>query len=94
MLDGEGEKFFKQYSSLLECSRGLNHPIESKTHSLCNNFPRRAYYGVAAAFFAENSRVPELVRQYLEFAKGVQPNQYDQISKRLDQLLAIAQSKR
>lgn len=94
MLNDDGEKFFKQYSSLLECSRGLNHPIKSKTHPLCNNFPRRAYYGVATAFFAENSRVPELVRQYLDFAKAVQPNQCDQIAKRLDQLIAVAQSKR
>lgn len=93
MLSGEGEKFFKQYSSMLECSRGLNHPVESKIHPLCNNFPRRAYYGVATAFFAENSRVSELVRQYLEFAKAVQPNQYGQIAKRLDQLISVAQSK-
>lgn len=92
MLDEEGEPFFKQYSSLLECSRGLNDPIESKTHPLCNNFPRRAYYGVATAFFAENVRVPELVRHYLEFAKNVQPNQYEQISKRLDQLIMVAKN--
>lgn len=93
MLNSDGEKFFERYSSLLECSRGLNYPIESKTHPLCNNFPRRAYSGVTTAFFAENSRVPELVSQYLDFAKVVQPNQCDQIAKRLDQLIQVAQSK-
>ncbi|MGH8038034.1 MAG: hypothetical protein ACRES5_34720 [Pseudomonas sp.] len=94
MLSGEGEMFFKKYSSLLECSRGLNDPIESITHPLCNNFPRRVYLGVAAAFFAENKRVPELIAQYLAFAKVVQPSQYGQIAKRLDQLMLVAQSKR
>lgn len=93
MLNSDGEKFFEKYSSLIECSRGLNHPIESESHPLCNNFPQRAYYGVAAAFFAENNRVPELVREYLKFAKAVKPNQSDQIAKRLDQLIQIAQSK-
>lgn len=93
MLDEEGKAFFEKYSSLLECSRGLNHPIETETHPLCNNFPLRAYYGVASAFLAEKERVPELVRQYMGFAKAVQPNHYDQIAKRLDHLVSIAQSK-
>ena len=91
MLGDEGREFFEKYSSLRECSQGLNDPIQSKTHPLCNNFPRRVYCGVAAAFFAENHRVPELVRQYLEFAKNAQPNKYEQIAILLDQLISIVQ---
>lgn len=94
MLNSDGEDFFKRYSSLLECSQGLNNPLESKVHPLCNNFPRRAYYGVAAAIFAENDRVPELVSQYLHFAMSVLPKQYDQIATRLEQLTMAAQSAR
>lgn len=94
MLNSDGEDFFNRYSSLLECSRGLNNPLESKVHPLCNNFPRRAYYGVAAAIFAENDRVPELVSQYLHFAMSVLPKQYDQIATRLQQLTLAAQSDR
>ncbi|WP_273429711.1 hypothetical protein [Chitinibacter tainanensis] len=94
ILDEDGWQFFERFASLSECAKGLNDPIESKTHPLYNNFPRRAYYGVASAFFADNSQVTGLIHQYLEFAKVVQPNQYDQISKRFDQLIATAQSRR
>lgn len=93
MLSHEGKSYFEKYSSLLECSQGLNDPIESKTHPLCNNFQRRVYCGVAAAFFAENDRVPELIRQYLEFAKSAQPNQHEQIANRLDKLISVARSR-
>jgi hypothetical protein len=91
LLDGDGEVFFGRYSSLLECSRGLNEPVRSLTHPLCNNFPRRAYYGVAAAFFTEKRRVPDLVREYLEFAESEQPSKYSQISGRFEKLIEIAE---
>jgi hypothetical protein len=87
MLDEHGDQFFQRYSSLLECSRGLNDVINVNTHPLCNNFPLRAYYGVAAAFFSENDRVPELVDGYLDFARVSTPKQYDEIAKRLGQLV-------
>jgi hypothetical protein len=92
MLDEHGDQFYQRYSSLLDCSRGLNDRINVSTHPLCNNFPRRAYYGVAAALFSESDRVPELVSQYLDFAKISTPKQYDEVAKRLDQILSIASS--
>lgn len=90
IFDEDGQEFFSRYASLLECSRGLNDPIDSISHQLCNNFPRRAYSGVASAFFAESYRVPQLLNQYLKFAERVQPNQCEQIAERLEKLVAVA----
>jgi hypothetical protein len=94
IINGDGKNFFEKYSSLFDCSQGLNHPVESKDHPLCNNFPRRAYCGVAAAFFAENSRVHDLVSQYVEFSKKILPSQADRIANRLEQLIAAAEARR
>lgn len=90
LVTNEGEGFFKKYASLLACSQGLNEPIGSKAHPLCNHFPNRAYYGIATAWFAENERVPDLVNRYLKFTQDVLPNKYGQVEKRIDQLLTIA----
>jgi hypothetical protein len=70
MLSAGGFKFFEEYSSVLRCSIGLNDPIETRTHPLCNSFPLRAYYGVAAAGLSQPERVPELIRKYAEFAEA------------------------
>ncbi len=94
IINGDGKNFFDKYSSLFECSQGLNQPIESKNHPLCNNFPRRAYCGVAAAFFAENSRVHDLISQYVEFSKKALPNQAGRIAERLGQLIEAAEARR
>lgn len=69
MMDRHGDAFFERYSSLLECSRGLNDPIETRTYSLLNAYPQRAYYGIAAAGLAEPTRVPELVEAYTAFSR-------------------------
>jgi hypothetical protein len=69
MLNNNGLPFLDQYSSLLVCSRGLNEPVEARTHPLLNNFPLRAYYGVAAAGLSEPSRVPSLIRGYADYAE-------------------------
>lgn len=70
MLEGDGFGFFDRYSSLEECAQGLNEPIEAITHPLFNRFPSRAYYGVAAAALTEPSRVPKLMRDYIEFMRN------------------------
>jgi hypothetical protein len=49
---------------------------------------------VASALFSERDRVPELASQYLDFARDRIPNQYDEIAKRLDQILSIASSEK
>lgn len=67
MLSNDGYAFYNRYSSLLECSRGLNSPIDAMTHPLLNNFPLRAYYGIASAALAEPDRVPLLIRDYTDF---------------------------
>jgi len=90
LLKNEGDSFFKEFSSLLECSRGLNQPIAAKTHPLCNNFPRRAYYGVACAAIAEPHRVGMLLSQYKDYAAQVLPAQIGRIEARLDELTSIA----
>lgn len=92
IIAGEGRGFFERYSSLLACSQGLNEPIESKSHALCNNFPRRAYNGIAAASFSEKNRVPDLVNRYLRFAKDILPNQYDAIEKKIRQLISVIEN--
>ena len=89
ILGEEGSEFFERYSSLLACSQGLNNQIESKSHPLCNNFPRRAYYGIATAWFAEKERVPDLTDRYLRFAKEALPSQYEQIEKKVSQLISV-----
>lgn len=86
-----GLDFFERYSSILECSIGLNEPVNSLTHPLCNNFPRRAYYGIGAAFFSERDRVPGLVSGYLDFARSETPAQYQKIEGRMAQLVAAAE---
>jgi len=80
MLEGDGFGFFERYSSLEECAQGLNEPIETRTHPLCNGFPLRAYYGVAAAALTQPDRVPTLVQRYVEFIRSsgvVDPLMYD-----------------
>lgn len=80
MLEGDGFGFFERYSSLEECAQGLNEPIETRTHPLCNGFPLRAYYGVAAAALTQPDRVPTLVERYVEFIRSsgvVDPLMYD-----------------
>jgi hypothetical protein len=80
MLEDDGFAFFDRYSSLEECARGLNEPIETITHPLCNSFPGRAYYGVAAAALTEPDRVIELVEAYVKFmhtSGAVDPKMYD-----------------
>ena len=80
MLENDGFAFFDRYSILEECARGLNEPIETITHALCNSFPSRAYYGVAAAALSEPGRVPDLVQAYVEFMRtsgAVDPKMYD-----------------
>ena len=68
ILKLEGDSFFKKYSTIRESSKGLNESIAAKAHPLCNNFPRRAYYGVACAGIAEPQRVGTLRVQYLDYA--------------------------
>lgn len=89
LLKNEGESFFKEFSSILECSKGLNEPIATKTHPLCNNFPRRAYYGVACAAIAEPHRIGALLSQYKDYAAQVLPTQVGRIEERLDELTSI-----
>ncbi len=69
MLLSDGFKFFQSYSDIRECSIGLNTPIKTRAHQLCNSFPLRAYYGVAAAGLSQPERVPELIRSYIDFAR-------------------------
>jgi hypothetical protein len=91
MMSKDGLQFFSRYSDLLECSRGLNAPIETRTHPLCNNYPLRAYYGVAAAAFAEPERVPNLISEHLAYARDfevVDNGVYD-VAKDLKGLEAI-----
>lgn len=70
MLEKDGFAFFEHYSSLEECARGLNDPIETITHPLFNRFPSRAYYGVVAAALTEPDCVPKLVQEYVEFMRS------------------------
>jgi hypothetical protein len=89
LVDQEGAEFFSRYASVLECSLGLNEPVTSNSHALFNNFPLRAYYGITAASFAQPDRVLGLVRDYRAFAKVSAPSQFEQISKKIDELMAI-----
>lgn len=80
MLESDGFAFFDRYSSLTECAQGLNEPIQTLTHPLCNGFPLRAYYGVTAAALVEPDRVSALVREYVDYIRdsgAVDPLIYD-----------------
>lgn len=70
MLDEDGFAFFARYSSIEECAQGLNDPIATRTHPLCNGMPGRAYYGVAAAALTQPDHVANLVRDYAEFIRS------------------------
>lgn len=89
MLEQEGRQFFEKYSSLLACSQGLNDVIKTTSHPLCNNFPNRAYYGIAVASLVEKHRVPELVKQYLEYTKEILPSLYDDTEKKINKLISV-----
>lgn len=92
MLLADGYEFFRNYSDAHECSVGLNAPIEARTHPLHNNFPLRAYYGVAAAGLTQPERVPSLIESYTEFARrdgAVEILAYD-VGKELSGVDAIA----
>lgn len=67
LLCNEGH-LLEYREDVLACSIGLNSPIETLRHPLCNNFAMRAYYGVAAAGLTQPDRVPSLVQSYTEFA--------------------------
>ncbi|WP_145206896.1 MULTISPECIES: hypothetical protein [Sphingomonadaceae] len=92
MLLTDGFKFFRHYSDIYECSVGLNAPIEGHTHPLCNNFPLRGYYGVAAAALAQPERVPSLIQSYTDYARrdGVVDNGVYEVGKELSGVDAIA----
>ncbi|WP_443751353.1 hypothetical protein [Asticcacaulis solisilvae] len=93
MLEADGFEFFERYSSLGECAQGLNEPIETRVHPLCNGFPLRAYYGVAAAALTEPDRVPHLIEQYIEFIRDsgiVDPLMYE-VAKDKSGLAAVAE---
>lgn len=90
MLDQWGDAFFARYSSLLECSRGLNDPIESTSHPLLNNIEKRAYYGVTTASFVEPQRVSGLVEAYGVFVRQSRPMSFEQIVARLDRVVRAA----
>jgi len=85
-----GAAFFDKYSSLAACSEGLNDVIETKSHPLLNNFPMRAYYGLAAAALCEPDRVETLFTSYCQFSLREFPDQYQQISGRLTKVRAMA----
>lgn len=91
MLLTDGMQFFQSYSDVLNCSIGLNAPIDTRTHPLCNNFPLRAYYGVAAAALAQPKRVPLLLQSYAEFARdnGISDNRVYDVGKDLSGVDAI-----
>ena len=89
LIDNEGATFFSRYASLLECCIGLNEPIASNSHPLCNNLPLRAYYGITTAWFVQPERVPSLVTEYRDFAKISAPGQFEATSKKLDELMAV-----
>jgi hypothetical protein len=80
MMAAHGDAFFERYASLLECSRGLNDPIETGTHPLLNSYPKRAYYGIAAAGLAEPERMRELVEAHTAYCRKqgwIDPGVYD-----------------
>lgn len=91
MLFADGFDFFRMYSDARECSRGLNEPIEATTHPLFNNFPKRAYYGVAAAALSEPERVQPLVQSYADYARtsNVVDNGVYDVGKELSGIDAI-----
>lgn len=68
LVDGVGDDFYHVYSTVRECSRGLNSPVDAISHQLCNDFEARMYYGLACALLTEPERVKELAKKYIEFA--------------------------
>lgn len=70
MMTDDGFAFLERYSSVLECSRGLNEPLAGQSHPLLNAFPLRAYYGVATAAVSEPERVASLVAAYAALVRG------------------------
>lgn len=89
IVEGVGDGFYQKYSTVMECSRGLNFPIDVISHHLCNNFPNRAYYGVACAMLAEPDRVPELAKQYVEFATAAKIGNTSKITEKIYKLLSF-----
>ncbi|WP_156811581.1 hypothetical protein [Cupriavidus sp. USMAHM13] len=94
ILKGEGGDFYEKYSSLLNCSVGLNEPVETKVHPLCNNFPRRAYYGIACSAIAESDRLKSLVDQYKSYVAKIAPAQRERVEKRIDDLISLLEGGR
>lgn len=89
VLADDGKAFFERYSSLKTCSQDLNNPIESRNHPLYNNFARRAYYGVATAWFSERESVACLVEGYRQFAMDSVAAEYDEINMNMRKLIGI-----
>ncbi|WP_454675456.1 hypothetical protein [Achromobacter pestifer] len=89
VVDGAGGDFYKKYSNVLECSRGLNLPIEVISHPLCNNLHYRIYNGLACAMLSEPSRVLELTRQYLDYANITMPVDVEKIKIKIDKLISF-----
>lgn len=91
MLSADGFDFFRIYSDVCECSVGLNAPGEASTHPLLNNFPLRAYYGVAAAALSQPERVPSLLQSYADLARqnGLIDNGVYEVGKELTGIDAI-----
>lgn len=92
MFAADGLDFFRHYSDLQECSVGLNAPIETRTHQLCNNFPLRAYYGIVAAALTQPERLPSLIQSYVEYAlhSGAGETIMYEVGKELSGVDAIA----
>lgn len=90
IVEGVGDVFYQNYSTIMECSRGLNAPVDVISHQLCNNFPNRVYYGLACALLAEPDRVPQLVREYIEFATVSKIVDVGKITDRVYKLLSLA----
>lgn len=92
MLVDDGFEFLRTYSDLQECSVGLNDPIETRTHPLCNSFEVRAYYGVAAAALTQPERVSSLIRDYTDYARknGVSNTPVFEVRKELSGADAVA----
>ncbi|GEM_PF-2424201 len=89
-VEVDGDFFYQKYSTVVECSRGLNSPVDVISHCLCNNFPNRAYYGLACALIAEPDRVPELAKKYVEFATASKIEGVGKITDRVYKLLSLS----
>lgn len=69
MLQEDGLPFFDRYASVLECSEGINDPLDAPTHPLINRHAGRAYTGVRAAAVAQPERVEALIAGYSDLAR-------------------------